>query len=80
MNKELAWDRNSLSQADTVGCVHPLLDKDMIRESINKMKNGKATELSSVVLEMVTAVWESSVYMITDLVSQITVEDTPAEW
>ena len=56
MNKELAWDRNSLSQADTVGGVHPLLDKDMIRESINKMKNGKATELSSVVLEMVTAV------------------------
>ena len=80
MNKELAWDRNSLSQADTVGGVHPLLDKDMIRESINKMKNGKATELSSVVLEMVTAVWESSVYMITDLVSQITVEDIPAEW
>ena len=56
MNKALAWDRNSLSQADKVGDAHPLLDKYMIRESINKMKNGKATELSSVVLEMVTAV------------------------
>ena len=56
MNKALAWDRNSLSQADTVGDAHLLLDKYMIRESINKMKNGKATELSSVVLEMVTAV------------------------
>ena len=56
LNKALAWDGNSLSQADTVGDAHPLLDKYMIRESINKMKNGKATELSSVVLEMVTAV------------------------
>ena len=37
----IGWDRNSLSQADTVSGVPHLIDKDMVRESISNMKNGK---------------------------------------
>ena len=40
-NTEFAWDRNSLSQVDTVCGVPPLTVKDMVRESIIKTENGK---------------------------------------
>ena len=56
-----------------------LLDKDMIRESINKIKNGKEAGPSSVVSEMVKAAREK-VDMITDLVNQIIVGVIPEEW
>ena len=46
----------------------------MVRESISKMKNEKAAELSVVVLEVVKVAGEASVYMITDLVNLITAE------
>ena len=81
MNTEFAWDRNSLSQADTGSVIPDLIYKDIVRESISKMKNGKAVGLSGVVSEMVKAAGEVEVNMITDLVNQIIVEEfIPAEW
>ena len=52
----------------------------MVRESISKMKNGKAAGLSGVVSEMVKAAGEAGVDMITDVVNQIIAEGViPAE-
>lgn len=51
-NTEFAWDRNSLSQVDTVTGVPPLTVKDMVRESIIKTENGKTTIPSGLVPEM----------------------------
>ena len=53
MNTEFAWDRKSLSQTDTITSIPCSIDKDMVRESISKIENGKAAELSGVVSEMV---------------------------
>ena len=39
---ELAWNRNSFSQTDISSEVLSLTDKGMVRESVSKMKNGKA--------------------------------------
>ena len=61
LNTEVAWDRNSLSQADTITSIPCSIDKDMIRESISKIKNGKAAELSGVVSEMVKTAGEAGV-------------------
>ena len=53
----------------------------MVRESISKMKNEKAAELSVVALEMVKVAGEAGVYMITDLVNLITADGAiPGEW
>ena len=52
---------------------------DMVRVSISKMKNRKAAGPSTVVSEMIVAVGEAGVDMITDLVNQIIVEVIPAE-
>ena len=81
MNTEFARDRNSLSQADAGSVIPDLIYKDIVRESISKMKNGKAVGLSVVVSEMVKAAGEVEVNMITDLVNQIIVEGfIQAEW
>ena len=61
MNTEFAWDRNSLSQADTITSIPCSIDKDTVRESISKIKNGKAAELSGVVSEMVKNAREAGV-------------------
>ena len=71
MNTACSWDRNSLSEADTVNSVARLIDKDMVRESISQMKNGKTVRPSIVVSEMVKAVGEAEDDMITGLVNQI---------
>ena len=39
LNTEFAWDRNSLSLADTISGIPRSIDKDMIRELISKIKN-----------------------------------------
>ena len=49
LNTQFAWGRNSLSQADTISSILCPIDKDMLRESISKINNGKAAELSGVV-------------------------------
>ena len=53
LNTEFVWDSKSLSQADTITSIPCSIDKDTVRESISKIKNGKAAELSGVVSEMV---------------------------
>ena len=62
-----------MSQADTVNCVPCSIDKDMIIESINKLKNGKALGPSGIVSEMLNAAGEA-VELTTVLVNQATVE------
>ena len=61
LNKEFARERNSLSQADTITSVPCLIDKDMVRESISKIKKGKAAVLSGVLSEMVITAGEAGV-------------------
>ena len=63
-----------MSQADTISSVPHLIEQDMFRESISKMKNGKAAGPSGAVSEIVKAGGEAEVDMITDLVNQIIVE------
>ena len=60
-----------MSQADTVAIVTCSTDKDMIRESVSKMKNGNNARPSGLVSEMVKVARETGVSMITDLVNQI---------
>ena len=68
-------------QWDTVGSIYCVLDKDIIRESISKLKNGEDTGLLSEVLQMVKVAGEAAVDMITDLVNQIRVEEViPTKW
>ena len=57
-----------------------MIDRDLIRESISKMMNGKAAGSSGVESEMVEAAGEAGVDIITDLVNQSIVEEViPAE-
>ena len=73
LNTQLPQDRNSLSQPDTVSGVPRLIDKDMVRESISKMKKGKAPGQIIIVSEMVKVAGQAGGDMITDLVNQIIV-------
>ena len=79
MNTEFAWDRNSSSVTDKVSEAPSLIDRDLIRESISKMMNGKAAGSSGVESEMVEAAGEAGVDIITDLVNQSIEEVIPAE-
>ena len=55
------WDRTSLSQGHTVSNLICLTEKDMVKQAINMMKNGKTPEPSSVISEMVNAAGETGV-------------------
>ena len=80
MNTELAWKKNSFSQENTASGVPRLLEKDMVRESISKMKNGKIAVPSGVVSDLVKAAGEAGFDMIMDQENKIIVEGViPAE-
>ena len=51
--REQSFQGTVLSQADIITNIPCTIDKDLVRESISKIKNGKAAELSGVVPEMV---------------------------
>ena len=61
-----SWDKNILSQVDKFS------DKDMVRKSIIKVKNGKAAGLLDLVSEI--AAGKAGADLITDIVNQIIVE------
>ena len=61
LTTEFAWDRNNLSQGVANTSIPSSIDKDMVRESISKIKNGKAAELPGVVSEMVKTAGEVGV-------------------
>ena len=63
MNTEFTWDKNSLSQGDTISSILWSIHKEMVRESIDKIKNVKTAGLSDVVSEMIKI--EARVEMIT---------------
>ena len=67
----VSLEGNSLSKTDIVSGVPRLIDKDMVRKSISKMRNGKAARPSGVLSEMVKATGKAGVGMITDLLNQI---------
>ena len=80
LNTEFAWDRNSLSQADTVNCLTDLIDEDMGRQCIGKTKNEKAARSSGVVPAMVKAAGEAGLDITTDLVNQVVVGVIIVKW
>ena len=76
-NTGFVWDRNILSQVNTVSSVPHFIDNGMIRESNSQMRNRKLVA----VLEIMKTTGEAGVDMTTDLVNQIVVEGVvPAEW
>ena len=57
-----------------VNCVSFLIDKDMFRESISKMKDEKTAGTSDLVLKKVKSAREAEAGVIKDLVNQIIVK------
>ena len=80
LTQTFAWGKKSLSQIDTVSSALSLIDKDMVRELISKMNNGKAEGLSGVMPEMVKVEVEARVDTISDIVIGIMIKGAiPAE-
>ena len=51
-----------------------MIDRDMVRGSVSKMKNGKAVGQSGVVSEMLKAAGKADIDVIIDLVSHMIVK------
>lgn len=63
-----------MSQANKVSGVSSVISKDMVRESVSKMKNRKTAGPSGLVSKLVKKPAEAEADMITDLVCQRIVE------
>ena len=62
---------NSLSLANTISCVSHVVDSDMVKESICKMKNSEAVEQSDLVSEMVKTKGEGGIEITKEVVNRI---------
>ena len=68
---------NSLSLANTISCVSHVVDSDMVKESICKMKNSEAVEQSDLVSEMVKTKGEGGIDRTKDVVNRIILRIIP---
>lgn len=81
LNKDSAWSQNILSEEDAVSGFHCLIDRNMVRELINLMKNRKAPGSLELVSEMVKSAGETKSKIIADLMNQTIIEELiVAEW
>ena len=81
MNRSFSWNSNSLSQANKVSDRPCLKNKDIVRESVSKLKNRKAAGPSGVVSKVIKAAGKAAVNIIANLVNQIKIEGViAAEW
>ena len=71
LNTENEWDRKDLGDADPVISAAILIEKDLVREAVQKMRKRKAAGPSRIAAEMIKAVGEAGVDMITNLLNQI---------
>ena len=62
---------NSLSLANTISCVSHVVDSEMVKESICKMKNSEAVEQSDLVSEMVKTKGEGGIEITKEVVNRI---------
>ena len=69
-----------MSHTNTDSNLPHLTDKEMVRESVSKMKNGRAAVTSGIATGIVRPAGEEGVDMINDLVNLITVGVIPAGW
>ena len=79
LNTEFPWDREHLEMAEAVAGPAIRIEKEMVREAVNKMK-AKAAGPSAVVAEMLKAAGETGIEMITNLTNQIVRGVIPADW
>ena len=59
MNIGFVWDKETLTEASTASGVLYLKENDIVKDPISKIKNGKTTGLSGLVLDMVKLVDEA---------------------
>ena len=57
--KGFVWDKNKLSEAETVSGPYFLIDKDMNNEFVNKMNNEKAAGPSGSSSEIVKSIGQA---------------------
>ena len=81
LNTEFSWGRENLGEVETVSGAAILIENEMVREALKKMKKGKAAGPSKVVAEMVKAAGDKGIEMIADLSIQIIrVSAIPEDW
>ena len=81
LNEEFDWDKDNLVFNEPVLGPPPEIDEDSVRQSLNKMKKGKASGVSGVVSEMLCASGDAGVTRLTKLFNQIIAENLiPDEW
>ena len=73
LNVEFDWDDSSLSIEPSIEGLAIKITKDMVAESVMKMKEGKAFSPSGIVIEMVNGVGDAMLDVITDLIDLIIV-------
>ena len=81
LNEEFAWDASSLSNDPPVQGPALYISTDMVRKAISKMKCGKSSGPSGIIIEMIKAAGDPFVDELTVLINNIIYEGVvPTDW
>ena len=81
MNKEFDWNKESLQEIDPVQDPAIRIEKQIVIEAVNKMKNDNAPGPSSMVAEILKAGGDNCTDIVTDLVNAIIhLGKVPSDW
>ena len=81
LNEEFDWDKDNLIVNDPMIGPPPEIDEESVRQALNKMKKGKASGVSGVVSEMLSASGDAGITRLTKLFNQIIAQNQiPDDW
>ena len=81
LNEEFPWNADSLSNESPVQGPAINISADMVRKAISKMKCGKSSGPSGIIIEMFKAAGDSFINELTVLINRIVYEGVvPTDW
>ena len=81
LNEEFAWDTEQLTIADAISGPAVKIERETVIKAIGKMKSGKATGPTGIVIDMLKASGDVCIDLVTELINDIIADGViPQDW
>ena len=81
LNEEFAWDKEHLTIADAISGPAVKIERETVIKAIGKMKSGKATGPTGIVIDMLKASGDVCIDLVTELINDIIADGViPQDW
>jgi hypothetical protein len=81
LNVEFPWDESALPEAPPIAGPPPSISEKQVKKTLGKMKSGKASGPSGIIVEMLKAAGETGITFLRELITSVMIHGRiPEDW